>query len=115
MSALDRNRLAKLLCMMGSNHDGEVLAAARQAERLRADAGLTWPEILLPRLPSPPGQHVRTVDLIAFVLQHVDALTEWERGFVRSIAAQRFPLSPKQAAIVERLAEKVQRAEARAA
>jgi hypothetical protein len=44
-SALDRGRLAKLLGMLGSEHDGEALAAARQVERLRTEAGLTWAEI----------------------------------------------------------------------
>src|SRR5436853_169114 len=49
---IDRERLAKLLGMLGSCYDGEVVAAARQAERLRADAGLTWPEILVLAMPA---------------------------------------------------------------
>jgi hypothetical protein len=43
---LDRDRLAKLLGLLGSDHDGEVTAAARQAEHLRRAAKLTWSEIL---------------------------------------------------------------------
>ena len=114
---LDRDRLAKLLGMMGSTHDGEVVAAARQVERLRADAGLTWPEILVPRLPPPAGgQNVRTVaDAIDFVIEHEVVLTDWERGFVRDLRRLKYPLSPKQIGILERLVEKVHRAEARAA
>jgi hypothetical protein len=36
--ALDRARLARVLGMMGSLHDGEVLAAARLAETLRSQS-----------------------------------------------------------------------------
>jgi hypothetical protein len=46
MSAVDRGRLVKLLGLLGSDHDGEVLNAARQVERLRRDARLTWSDIL---------------------------------------------------------------------
>jgi len=116
-ATLDRDRLAKLLGMMGSAHDGEVVAAARQVERLRADAGLTWPEILVPRLPPPPRrQNVRTVaDAIDFVLQHEVVLTDWERGFVRDLRRLKYPISSRQLEVLERLVEKVRRAEARAA
>ena len=90
-ASLDRDRLAKLLGMMGSTHDGEVVAAARQAERLRADAGLTWHEIVLAALPSPRPQRGGAMTLgqaIQFVLDHEDALTDWEQDFARSIQRQ---------------------------
>ena len=116
-TTLDRGRLAKLLGLLGSDHDGEVVAAARQVERLRADAGLTWPEILVPRLPPPPhGRNVRTVaDAIDFVIEHEVVLTDWERGFVRDLRRLKYPLSPRQLEVLERLIDKVQRADARAA
>jgi len=116
-ASLDRERLAKLLGMLGSAHDGEVIAAARQAERLRQGAGLTWDDIVQPTLP-PPSRVQRADTLgaaMAFVLDHEDALTPWEREFSRSILMQRSPLSAKQIEIVQRLVEKAQRAEARAA
>ena len=108
---LDRDRLAKLLGLLGSDHDGEVVAAARQAERLRADAELTWPEILVPRLPPPPQrQNVCTVAAaIDFVLEHEVVLTDWERGFVRDLGRLKYPLSPRQLEVLERLFEKAQR------
>ena len=40
-------RLAKALGMLGSEHDGEVLSAARTAERERLNLGKTWPELLV--------------------------------------------------------------------
>jgi hypothetical protein len=46
MTQLDRVRLAKLLAMLGSAHDGEIAAAGRAAEKLRRTAKLTWLEIL---------------------------------------------------------------------
>jgi hypothetical protein len=114
---LDRQRLAKLLGMMGSAHDAEVIAAARQAERLRIDAKLTWAEIVVPGLPAPPQrQNVgKVAEVIRFVLDHANALTEWERDFARSVAWQQSPLTPKQRVVLDRLVEKAQRAEARAA
>ena len=116
-STIDRDRLVKLLGLLGSDFDGEIVAAARQAERLRADAGLTWREIVLPAL-SPPRPQQRAAmsftEAVRFVLDHEDALTAWESDFGRSIQRQNSPLSPKQISILERLVEKVRRAEASA-
>jgi len=39
MSALDRDRLAKLLGMLRADHDGEVVNAARAADRLVRRSG----------------------------------------------------------------------------
>ena len=115
-ASLDRDRLAKLLGMLGSSHHGEIVAAARQAERLRANAGLTWQEIILPALPPPRSRGIATVaDAIAFVLQHQSTLTEWELGFAESIRQARYRLSQKQIEVLQRLVEKVQRAAPRAA
>jgi hypothetical protein len=114
---LDRDRLARVLGMLGSAHDGEVLAAARQAERRRIKAGLTWPEILHPRLPAPRRQHdVETfADAIEFILDFEETLTPWERDFARSLRRQQTPVSTKQIAILDQLLGKVRRATARAA
>jgi hypothetical protein len=38
--------LKKVLGMLGSDHDGEVLSAARQAEAIRRKLQLTWDELL---------------------------------------------------------------------
>lgn len=46
MIELDRDRLAKLLGMMGSAHDGEALNAARMAHTLVRQAGMTWEDVL---------------------------------------------------------------------
>ena len=53
MTALvDLRRLARVCGLLGSEHDGEVLAAARQAEKIRKKLGVTWEELLV-RSPRP--------------------------------------------------------------
>jgi hypothetical protein len=51
----DRIRLARLLGMLGSDHDGEVANAGRLADRLVRGAGLTWLDVVeAPALPTTP-------------------------------------------------------------
>jgi hypothetical protein len=45
---LDLERLARVIAMGGSGHDGEALAALRQADRSIRAAGMTWHDVLLP-------------------------------------------------------------------
>jgi DNA-binding PadR family transcriptional regulator len=42
----ERDVLVKILGMLGSEHDGEALAAARNAEKLRSKLGLGWDQIV---------------------------------------------------------------------
>jgi len=50
LAAIERNenreRLAKLLGMLGSNHEGERANAAAQIERLRKHLGVSWEDLL---------------------------------------------------------------------
>jgi hypothetical protein len=43
-----RDRLVKLLGMLGSQHDGERANAAKLVEQYRAALGLTWHELIIP-------------------------------------------------------------------
>ena len=45
---MDRGRLAQLLGMLGSSHDGEVVNAGRLAVRMLKQAGVTWQQLLAP-------------------------------------------------------------------
>ena len=45
-SGLDREKLAKVLAMVGSQHDGERANAAGLADRMVRAAGLTWDQVL---------------------------------------------------------------------
>lgn len=46
ISDADRQRLVRILGMLGSEHQGERDAAARQAEAFRRRLGLTWADLL---------------------------------------------------------------------
>ncbi|HEY2418846.1 MAG TPA: hypothetical protein VGH84_13060 [Steroidobacteraceae bacterium] len=46
MTDAERQRLAGILGMLGSDHAGERAAAGLQAEAFRKKHGLTWPELL---------------------------------------------------------------------
>jgi len=97
MSALDRDRLAKLLGMLRADHDGEVVNAARAADR--------WPDIAMPAQP-PRGP-------IEFCLSCPTVLTAWERAFLHSLRSQNYRPTPKQVGVLERILEKVHAAEGR--
>jgi hypothetical protein len=55
MYKLDLDKLAKVLGMMGSDHDGEVMAAARMAIKMVKDANTTWHEVLGPKASASPS------------------------------------------------------------
>jgi hypothetical protein len=102
-AALDLERLAKLLGMLGSTFDGEVVTAARQAEALRRKFGLTWGEILAPNIPviapvarrRPIRRPASIEDRIEICIENIDLLTPWEKGFLRSIAKKPATAFPK--------------------
>jgi hypothetical protein len=54
---VDLQRLARVCGLLGSDHDGEALAAARQAEKIRKKLGLTWEELLVPSPARGRGTH----------------------------------------------------------
>ena len=43
---IDRERLIKLLGLLGSAHNGEIAAAGRMADALIRDAGVTWADVI---------------------------------------------------------------------
>lgn len=115
-----RERLIKLCGMLGSNHDGEVVNAARLAQRLLGAEGVTWEEALnnksngngtsysaqqsynmgyaagYARAQQEERQRVHTklMTWYAFVRElhdeYIDNLTDWEQGFVESFMARGF-------------------------
>ena len=110
--AVKREKLAAVLSMMGSQHDGEVLNAARLAEKIRRSAGLSWSDLLTGAptttdrpLPPPPSRQPQWREMLAECRRRPEALTDWERQFVASVA-QRGSLSPRQLATLADIARK---------
>ena len=123
----DRDRLIKLLGMVGSSSDGEALNAARLADKLVKDRGETWATVLngngtaaanpfagfqwhhyAPPPPPPPsrgGERWRTV--ADFILTYKDTLiNEWEYHFLESIIARPGGLTQKQMATLVKIGAK---------
>jgi hypothetical protein len=58
MSTFNRATLAKVLEILGSDHAGEALAAAKLASTMVREAGLTWDEVLSQDIrPHPSGPY----------------------------------------------------------
>jgi hypothetical protein len=129
--AVDAARLARLLAMLGSEHDGEVLNAARLAQRAVVSAGATWEEVLngqgYPKafvdevaraayrdglaegkaLASPKPKRKTFAGYAALLLKkYPAALTEWEVQFCESWTQKRCRPSDKQFSVFDRLASK---------
>lgn len=117
---LDRERLAKLCGLFGSDHAGERANAAACADRLVRQAGLRWPDILsvlsaTERASWPNSRTADADDYLAYLADRMADLTAWEQDFVLSLRARsgRF-LTDKQRACVLAVAERIRRAERRA-
>jgi hypothetical protein len=108
----DRDRLAKLLGLLGSDHAGERDAAALAAHRFLQQRGMTWRDAIEPAaigmsLPE-TGAWRNTV---ARCLECVGSLRPWECTFLRGLPA--FPrLSVKQSRILREIANRVLSADA---
>ncbi len=105
-----RDRLTKLLGMTQSSHDGEALNAVRLANRMLAENRLTWREALCgpTAIASPTDDDLPDWRSVARLCAERGRgiLTDWEMQFVRSLPGFR-RISPEQAAILRRCAEKV--------
>ncbi len=108
LSPAERTRLVGILGMLGSEHAGERASAALLAAKLVRDHGLSWSDVV----PSPAGSVISNVSRgvaepisdLGLCLRHVDQLTQWEQGFVRSLAGRR-NRTIKQTAMLSRLCE----------
>jgi hypothetical protein len=114
---VDRQRLARVCGLLGSDHDGEALAAARQAEKIRQKVGLTWEELLVPstrqRAADPPPEDLTDWRWAChFCLKRYQWLTSWELDFVATVARYTKPPSAKQMIILRRLVARCRNAAA---
>ena len=100
LSPAATTKLARLLGMIGSIHDGEALNAARLANRLVAEAGSTWELVLCagPLPPPPPPEWREPQNFPQAVAACLRSPIKWnarEREFIQDIAG-RYSLSDKQ-------------------
>lgn len=117
MIEADRDRLVKILRMFGSDHDGEVVAAARQAERLVKSRALDWDDLIIDTRsrrsyrPEPePEPNGDEADLIHRCKDRELALSNWEREFITSISVSIVEwgkLTPKQRSVLDRIVNKL--------
>jgi hypothetical protein len=105
LSETARVRLSRLLAMLGSDFDGEVINAGRQADRLVRSAGVSWTDVINPSLPPPDNARWPGTDpdpagpdwrqTAAACLRFPMLLNKWEFDFLSGLP--RFPgLSKKQ-------------------
>ena len=104
--------LVKILGQTGSDNDGIRAAAALQAHRLITEAGFQWDDVItFPTADRQPEsrqrrystEHMRNDDL-ALAEMHIDACTDWEKQFLRSVA-MRQSMSVKQRDVVRKIAQ----------
>lgn len=108
LSLPERERLAKLLAMLGSSHAGERDAAGLAAHRLLNERGTTWADALgiSTRTPNALTRPVGWQGVVRRCRERNRALTPWERGFLSEL--DRLPrLSLKQAAALQKIADRV--------
>jgi len=106
LSVADLAQLIKFMGMLGSDHDGEIVAAGRHATKFLKSRGLTWEEVF--RLPD-PVQTVITVTKIDGLENHAElalrilddmdfrtTMSNWEVEFMTSISRRWSTLTEKQ-------------------
>jgi hypothetical protein len=118
----ERDKLVKVLRMFGSNHDGEVAAAARLAHGMVKKHHLDWGDLLMPVGPGNTRQHQEEThhntandeNNEAFLIRRASKflvhLTDWEREFLQSIADSLIEwgrLTPKQRGVLDRINNKL--------
>ena len=102
------DRLGKLCGMFGSNFEGERANAARMANELVRNAGLSWTDVIsICPAGSTPNYRVwrepttfRETAMICLLF--AEPHTDWETKFLKSIAGKR-TLSRKQRKVLDRL------------
>ena len=110
-------RLGLLIPLLGSNHEGEVLAAVAAIKRALEAADLDWHDLAsilaggphrAPSQPqrSPQGQRDWSTEVANMLREQVEHLSEWELRFLQSIRARR-RLSKKEQAVLDRIIREV--------
>lgn len=89
-------RLRKLILMLSSDHDAEVVGAARAIGRVLADSGTDWhalADVIAPPIAPGPGEWRRH---LRFAADHIRRLSTREADFIATLAQYRTEPSAKQ-------------------
>ena len=115
----DRRKLVGILGMLGSDQDGERAAAGLLATRLLKARGIGWDQVVGVTLPYDGPHRARESGSgtlswrarAAGCQRRPDLLTPWEACFVADLLARPgVTISPRQAAVLDRIAAKVDHA-----
>jgi hypothetical protein len=108
----DRERLAKLLGLLGSDHADERDAAGLAAHRFIRNRGRTWEDILLGAPGAVPAANRNAMEAwrqtVADCLRQHGSLRPWEGDFLRSLAGFA-RISLKQRSVLAQVADRVLR------
>jgi hypothetical protein len=92
-----RVKIAKTIGMVGSSSDHEALTAARMADKLVREAGFTWLDLIVGKLPEP--EHINDP-------RQGDLLQDWPEHWAAAVefcVAHRGMLNPASASFVGQL------------
>lgn len=106
LSAGDRRKLIGILGRLGSDHAGEIMAAAHMAKTMLHRHGLTWEALLAPARLAPTGEADDWRTLVVVCQQVPGLLTDWERKFLSDVQSCRRP-TPRQIEKVRQIAQQV--------
>lgn len=112
LSRAERDRLIRILGLLGSDHGGERDAAGLAASRMLRARGITWSDVIAepagtPRQAVTPCRQ-REAELL-LVRAHWRLLTAWERTFIDSVEA-RWQWTPRQKITFAEILSKVRTA-----
>jgi hypothetical protein len=102
-------RLAAIMERTASPFEAERLTALSLAKQLLDTASLSWADVLHSEPPPPvlvPADRTWRQCAEQCLYDHTQALSEWEQCFVQDILRRGRALSPKQEAVLRRIAGK---------
>jgi hypothetical protein len=87
-------RLGKLLLMLSSPNDGEVMAAARAIDRVLKAQRRDWHDLVRALFPHAPQWRADA----EWCAGRAEFLSDWEKGFLTSLLGSRGTPTPRQLA-----------------
>ena len=99
--------LGKLIPLLASNHDGEVIATARAIDRLLRSSGRDWHDLAATICVPTPVPNSDWRREAPFCAGHAKRLTERELDFIASLARYRSTPSPKQQQWLRNIADRL--------